>query len=618
MRKRVASMIMAAVLTAGAAGMAIAGETVYEPGTYSASAAGMGGDVTVTVTVDENSITDVEIEGDQETPGIGSMAVEQMPQMILDAQSEEVDGVATATITSNAIRTALTEALAQARGEESAAEEEKIYEADVIVIGGGGSGLSAAISAANQGASVIVLEAAGITGGDTARAAHIAVITDKLLENAGRNDEDLGGYLELDENDFPEEYRDILATLKEDITAYLDTTDDRKFDSYERIMIDHYTNGLGYDLDGNEVVMDFDLISDAMKNVNNTWQWLLDNTGMPDRDEYYDGRRVRPEGTGMGLTSALLTAAEEKGVTIYTNTRAVKLLTDENGRVNGVTAENKEGEEETYSASNGVVIATGGFQSNAEMASEYQNLYTGVSENTNSTGPATEQGDGIVMAQELGAQLVDMQFVVTIMWGYGGETLSDENRLLAGGHQIYVNVNAERFMDDSSYGKVKPAADQPDGIFFMVGDGSYYETLGADVVEEFEERGLVFTGDTLEEAAEKAGLDSAALQATVDTYNGYVDAGEDPDFGRTEFNGKIENGPFVITKMEAAFHLSLGGLLTDTGARVLNEDGEPIEGLYAAGDVTGAIEGAVHQSADNLSAVIYYGRVAGENAAKAE
>ena len=615
--KRALSVLLSLLLLAAC--VPAFAETVYTPGTYTATAAGMGGDVTVTITVDESAIIDVQIQGDAETPGIGSMAIEQLPQAILEAQSAEVDAIATATVTSNAVKTALSTAMAEAKGEAIATEADHLYQADVIVLGGGGAGLSAALSAVQNGASVILLEAAGVTGGDTTRsAAHITVISDNLLNNNPRNDEDLAKYLDMNDEDFPEAYRPLLNTLKDQINEYLATTDERKFDTYERIMIDHYLAGTGKDLDGEEVYMDFDLISTALSQANDTWYWLVDNTELPDTDTYFDTRRVRPLGQGNGFVTAIQNAAVEGGAVIYTNTRATELLTDESGKVTGVVAVNADGEEETYTANKGVVIATGGFQSNGEMAAKYQNLFTGVSEKTNSTGPESEQGDGIVMAEALGAKLVDMQFVTTIAWLYGGHGISDENRELAKGMQLLVNGAAQRFTDDSRYNNTKDAGAQEDGIYYMVGDKYMYDTVGADRIADFESRGILFVGDTLAEAAEKAGLDAEALQATVDTFNGYVDAGEDPDFGRTEFKEKVLEGPFVIVKMETAYHLSLGGLLTDTQARVLKEDGSVIEGLYAAGDVTGGIEGVVHQSADNMSAVVYYGRVAGRNAANAE
>ena len=121
----------------------------------------------------------------------------------------------------------------------------------------------------------------------------------------------------------------------------------------------------------------------------------------------------------------------------------------------------------------------------------------------------------------------------------------------------------------------------------------------------------MFVADTLEEAATMAGLDLQVLRATVDQYNSDVKAGEDPDFGRKEFNGKVETGPFVISKLEMHYHLTFGGLVIDTNAHV-----QPISGLYAAGDVTSGYEGAAHQSGDCLSVVVYYGKTAGVNAAQ--
>ena len=121
--------------------------------------------------------------------------------------------------------------------------------------------------------------------------------------------------------------------------------------------------------------------------------------------------------------------------------------------------------------------------------------------------------------------------------------------------------------------------------------------------------------DSLEEALAKSGLDVETAMETITTFNGYVDAGTDPDFGRTAFNGKVENGPFAAVKMENHYHLTFGGLVIDTDAQVLDENNQPIPHLYAAGDVISGFEGAAHQSGDCLTVVLFYGKVAGQKAA---
>lgn len=127
---------------------------------------------------------------------------------------------------------------------------------------------------------------------------------------------------------------------------------------------------------------------------------------------------------------------------------------------------------------------------------------------------------------------------------------------------------------------------------------------------------MAYTADTLEELAKISGLDADTLITTVNTFNGYVDAGEDKDFGRKTFNGKVENGPFYAVKLQLACHLTFGGLVINEDAQVLDAEGNAINGLYAAGDVTSGYEGIVHQTGNCLTIIINTGRTAGGNAAE--
>ncbi len=590
-------------------------ESLYIPGEYSVTKAGFGGDVTVTISVTENEITDVVITGDNETAGIGGKAVEDMPEQILTAQSAEVEGVSGATSTSKAIKEAAEEALSIARGEEQTVAE-KEYEADVVVIGAGAAGLSAALSAEQNGASVIVLESAGIVGGTTNYAAgHFAVINDELLASSGRNDDDLQVYLEYDPSDFPGQWGETLVTLQEQITEYLASDSGEKFDSVECEMIDHYVTGSGTDLDGVSATMYYDLLYASMSSSAETWQWLVD-AGMPEATEYFRSRRIYPEGGGAGIITVLNDSAVELGAAIHLNTIATSLVTDESGAVIGVKAIDETGTEVEYTAHNGVVIATGSFAANGEMVSQYQRMYTGISEETGTTNAKTDLGAGLQMAMDIGAETVDLQFILTFKMAYDAGCTVDEVNALCGKEQLVVNSDGIRFGDDSSGDIYTDASNESDGLFYLIGDQQMIDALGEDVVADYVARGWFYTADTLEEAAEAAGLDPDVLVETVEKFNEYVDSGEDEEFGRTDFNGKVEDATFAVVKMEAAIHGTFGGLVIDADARVISEDGESvIPNLYAAGDVVGGLEGSTHQSGDNMASVVYFGRVAGEQAA---
>ena len=591
----------------------------YTPGVYTSSAFGMGGDVVVTMTFDEAAITAVEITGEKETPGIGDRAIAELTEAIMSAQSADVDGIASATVTSNAVLKAAAACVAQATG--AAADndgEDNVYEADVIVIGAGAGGMSAAYSARQAGASVIVLEANGHVGGSAlVSAGNIDYIADEWLASIGRNDAEVEPYLSYTTEDFPAEYHEDLRIVQEDVAAYLADPDRAgAYDSVSRIMLDHYRKGYGKDLDGVEATMKYDYIRTAVERNEEIYQWLAD-AGLT----VTGGTRahlVTPTRRGVELVEVMEKITNDCGAQIVFQTRATELLTDETGKVNAVVATNANGESVTYTARKGVVLATGSFSANYDMVAQYQRMGTGVSTNTGTSNPATNVGDGIIMAQKLGAALEDMQFIGFYDAGYKHLASNTEASAIAKTAQLAVSNNGVRFgNEDGSLSAL--ALNQPDAVTNYVGGKAMYDAIEAQkegYVAELEGRGMLFTGATIEEAAQKAGIDPAALAQTVAAYNGYVDAGSDPDFGRTNFKGKVEEGPYVISKSQRLNHLTFGGLVTDLETHVLREDGTAIDGLYAAGDVVAGFEGAAHQTGECLTIVMYYGQVAGEMAAK--
>ncbi len=625
MRKMMSAVMAGSLLLTGAGAMsAAAGDGVFQPGIYSASAAGMGGDVTVEMEFDENSILSVYAEGAEETPGIGTLALEQLPDAVLDAQSADIDGVAGASVTSSALLTAVQSCIDQAKGEETDADTTEALPveetADVIVVGGGGAGMAAAASASQNGASVILLEANGILGGSTIRSGgHILVFDDDINASMDRNDEALQAYLDYDAADFGE-WGEALLTAQEQISAYLKGDQQGRFDSVELALVDHYLKGSGTDRNGEEVTLDYELCKTAFENADNLNAWLIEG-GMELQDTMYNAHGGTPVDGAAGLMQALENMAEENGAEILLQMRATQLLM-EDGKAVGVVAEDANGMQHTYHADNGVILATGSFSSNPEMVSEYQTMGSGLSSNVGSTNPATNVGDGILMAQSANAQLRDMGFLCTMLKGYHEGGTSREFGAINGKQQLIVNAEGIRFMSDlkaAGMTTVGGINDQTDGLAYFIGDEKMINALNEETegfVDDVVSRGgWFFVGDTLEEAAEAAGLDAETVQKTVDQFNEYVDAEEDPEFGRTEFNGKVEEGPFAVVKMENHYHLTFGGLVINTDAQVLDEDGQVIANLYAAGDVTSGFEGAAHQSGDCLTTVLYYGKVAGEQAA---
>ena len=627
MNRLLSMIVVAALLLTALVPAASLAEALYTPGTYTAAKPGMRGDVVVTMTFDETSILSVTAEGASETPNIGTLALEQLPGAILEAQSAEVDAVTSATITSDALLAAAAICIQQAKGEYVAPEQEDYpTEADVMVLGAGASGLAAATAAGQAGASVIVLEAGSHVGGAAViSGGNITYIDPEFNMSYGRNDEALAKYADYKDEDFPGGWGDELRTLRAEIAEYMASDRTDAFDSVARIMVDHYEFCFGYDLDGNPTELDYELTKKAMEANQEIGQELL-NAGMTKKvltaeTPHY----ITPVNTGSEQIAIQLKLAEEAGATIILNTRATELVTDETGRVVGAVATDANGETATFYGRKGVIVATGGFAANAEMCAEYQNVGTSMTAQSRTDNPATIQGDGILMTVALGAQLRNMQFVGLGTTDYVGGPSKPEASSALNASQLVVNLNGQRFWkntSDTSAANTKAmtyiAANQPEGVALFIGDEKMIAALneqGEDYVAGLKERGLLFTDDTLDGLAQQVGCDAAQLAETIATFNGYVDAGTDPDFGREQFNGKVENGLYAAFRIQISYHLTFGGIITNTEAEVLDADGQAIPGLYAAGDVTSGIEGSTHLTGDCMLACIYYGEVAGRNAA---
>ena len=505
----------------------------------------------------------------------------------------------------------------QAAGGEGAA-------ADVVVIGAGAAGLAAAAAAAERGLSVIVLESASSAGGATMLSSGFMSFVDaEYNATQARNDDQLVPYLELRAEDFPDRWGEDLATMQQQMQDYLDNGEAQgRFDSIECAMVDHYYRGHGTDVDGNAVSLDYASIRAAIEANTDIIAWLSEE-GFAMTGEFVEPRSGLPishAGSPVdgapALVQALLDKATGLGVDVRYETHALGLTTSAS-RVTGARAELADGSEVVFEASSGVIVATGPYSSNPGLVSAYQSYGRGLSDKVGSSNPPTNLGEGLVMAQRCGAAARDLQFIVTIFKPYHGlGSTADVNAVMAA-KQLMVNAAGVRFANEDENSAVQSAMnDQPDGLGLAVGDAAMYDALNAEdseTVETFASRGWLFTGDTLEAVAEQAGVDAEALAETVERYNGYAEAGSDPDFGRTTFNGGVVNPPFVIAKTEMCYHLTFGGLVADKSFRVIGIDGEPIEGLYAAGSVLSGFEGKVHQSGDCMTYVIYSGRTAGAN-----
>ena len=602
----------------------------YTAGTYTAEANGNNGPVKVSVTVSADAITAVEVTEHAETPGLSDPAISNIPAAIVEHQSLAIDTVSGATNTSNAILTAAAEAIALAGGDvdalkaatvEAAPVEDVEATYDVVIIGGGGAGLTAAITAAQNGASVVLIEKAAALGGNTLIAGQGFNAADPERQGAMEMDsallETLKGYLDLDPADFGD-FGDTLVTVQGQIKEYLASGKTNLFANPELHMLHCYMGGTRTGLDGTVISPDLALVDVFAHNALDGLKWVESiGGGWNDTTSTILGA-MWPRSHGLATGNVIPTleqAARENGVEILLNT-AGKELTMEDGKVSGVIAKNGEATV-TLHANKSVVIATGGFAANAPMVCQYNNYWPGLSDTMASTNSANLTGDGIVMAQAIGADVTGMGFaqlmpsshpvdgsLFTGVWG-SAET------------QLFVNKQGKRFVNEYAERDVlsKAALEQEDGLFFIIADKEIVDQY-ADRLETLESTGCIYLADTLEELAEKMGVPVDAFVETVNKYNEYTLAKHDPDFGKEFFGNPIDEAPFCATPRSPSLHHTMGGLKINTETEVLDTNGNAIPGLYAAGEVCGGIHAGNRLGGNAMTDFLVFGRIAGANAAK--
>ena len=624
-RKSVAALAMAAVVSVSLLGYGCgskpASSTAGVSGEFTGTAKGMGGDVTVTLTLTDGKITGCTAEGKDETPGIGTMALEQLPGAIAESGSIAVDGVATATITSDAIKEAAVAALAAAglnaddyktevKADTTKAEDSTI-DADIAIVGAGGAGMTAAITAAAEGKSVVILESQPMVGGNSVRA------------TGGMN---AGKTVYQDENEFAEgagvektlkaaaeKYADnetitaLAATVAEQWAAY-QANPTGYFDSVELMELDTMIGGKG--------VNDPALVETLCSNSADAIDWLGEQGITLHSVSSFGGasvkrihRPVNAEGKTVSVGSYMIPLLQENcekaGVKMMLDTTATEILTDANGAAVGVKATGASGETVTVNAK-AVILASGGFGANLDMVVKYKPELKGFM-TTNAPGI---QGQGIEMAEAIGAATVDMD-QIQIHPTVEANTAALITEGLRGDGAILINEEGQRFIDEVGTRDVVSAAEiaQTGSYSWLVVDQAMADA--SSVIQGYIKKGYTVTGTTYEELGKAMGVDAAAFAETMEKWNGYVEAKNDPDFGRTSFANPLNTAPYYAVKVTAGVHHTMGGLKINANTEVLNEKGEVIPGLFAAGEVTGGVHGANRLGGNAVADFTVFGRIAG-------
>ena len=625
-KKSVSALAMAAVIAVSLFGYgcgaksASTGSDAGVSGDFTGTAKGFGGDVSVTLTLTDGAITGCTAEGKDETQGVGSEAIAQMPGKIAESGSIAVDGVSGATATSTAIKEAAAAALTAAglnpddyktAVEKDAAAEDSTVDADVVVVGAGGAGMTAAITAAAEGKSVVILESQSMVGGNSVRA------------TGGMN---AGKTVYQDENEFGES-AGVEKTLKtaaekyadnETITALAKTVSEQwaayqanptgYFDSVELMELDTMIGGKG--------INDPELVETLCANSADAIDWLDEHGITLHNVSSFGGasvkrihRPVNAEGKTVSVGSYMIPLLQENcekaGVKMMLDTTATEILTDANGAAVGVKATGAFGETVTVNAK-AVVLATGGFGANLDMVVKYKPELKGFM-TTNAPGI---QGQGIEMAQAIGAATVDMD-QIQIHPTVEANTAALITEGLRGDGAILINEEGKRFIDEVGTRDVVSAAEiaQTGSYSWLVVDQAMVDA--SSVIQGYIKKGYTVTGATYEELGKAMGVDAAAFAETMEKWNGYVEAKNDPDFGRTSFANPLNTAPYYAVKVTAGVHHTMGGLKINANTEVLNEKGEVIPGLFAAGEVTGGVHGANRLGGNAVADFTVFGRIAG-------
>ena len=625
-KKSVSALAMAAVIAVSLFGYGCGAKPASTSsdagvsGDFTGTAKGFGGDVSVTLTLTDGAITGCTAEGKDETQGVGSEAIAKMPGEIAESGSIAVDGVSGATVTSTAIKEAAAAALTAAglnpddyktAVEKTGSAEDSTVEADVVVVGAGGAGMTAAITAAGEGKSVVILESQSMVGGNSVRA------------TGGMN---AGKTVYQDENEFGES-AGVEKTLKtaaekyadnETITALAKTVSEQwaayqanptgYFDSVELMELDTMIGGKG--------INDPELVETLCANSADAIDWLDEHGITLHNVSSFGGasvkrihRPVNAEGKTVSVGSYMIPLLEENckkaGVQILLNTTANEILTDAGGAAAGIKATGSTGETVTVNAK-AVVLTTGGFGANLDMVVKYKPELKGFM----TTNAAGIQGQGIEMAEAIGAATVDMD-QIQIHPTVEANTAALITEGLRGDGAVLINAEGKRFIDEVGTRDVVSAAEiaQTGSYSWLVVDQAMVDA--SSVIQGYIKKGYTVTGETYEELGKAMGVDAAAFAETMEKWNGYVEAKNDPDFGRTSFANPLNTAPYYAVKVTAGVHHTMGGLKINANTEVLNEKGEVIPGLFAAGEVTGGVHGANRLGGNAVADFTVFGRIAG-------
>lgn len=618
-------------------------EVQFESGSFTVTTPGHNGDIPMVVTLANNRIEDIEIDTSGESEGIADVVFTRIPKQIIEGQTLNVDILSGASVTSNGVIDGVAKAIKLAGSNPdilrkrpkapSALETEDVaYAADVVVVGAGGAGLTAAAKVLQEGKRVIVVEKFPAVGGNTVRTGGPMNAANPKWQNTfdaiPGESHTLEEIVAIDEGTIDEEYLEDFRALKMQIGNYLKETSNHHqylFDSELFYRIQTYLGGKRRDQEGNEIYGQYDLVKLLTDKGLESVEWLesigvefdKEEVTMPVGALWRRGHKPL-KNEGYAYVSALQRFVEDNGGVIITDTGVKELMLEE-GRVVGVIGEGMNGQQVT-ARGEAVILASGGFGANTKMLKEYNTYWTEINDDIKTSNSPAITGDGIILGQSVGADLVGMGFSQMM-------PVSDpETGALFSGLQVppqnFVMVNqlGKRFVNEyGSRDALTQAAIDNGGLFYLIADDEIKATAYNTTQEKIEKQvaaGTLFRDETLAGLATQLGIDPEVFESTISAYNTYVDKGFDPEFGKDVFDLKVTVAPFYATPRKPAVHHTMGGLKIDTETHVLDTDGKIIAGLYAAGEVAGGIHAGNRLGGNSLTDIFTFGRIAGVTAVK--
>lgn len=573
----------------------------YTPGTYVGKAQGIRSEVEVSVTFDENSITNIEVTSHGETKNIADAAIEKVPAEILEAQSLDVDVVTSVTFTSRAIINAVEEAAKQATDDISSLtakrtvekENDETIDTDVVVVGMGLAGATAAVSAVDEGVKVVAIEKAGAAGGSSKYSGgFITAVGTKQAQEEG---------VTITADDYFASYN-----AQEDLSEKKDETDRNAM----KAMIERSASDIEFLDNHNDPITGPDGFGSDFK----VWHYPADRTSA------FDGEAAGAD----HIVQLMEWLNKQDNFSIYYNTPATKILTDANGKVSGVECTRNDGSTLTVNAKS-VVLATGGYAASKEMMERFCPDFPQEWVLPYTTSSMYNTGDGITMAEALNADIYEdgwwMDLAIGVdVGGYSTYFPDTLNGLINYANYFVTDGTGKRILNvNSLYGPrsiVFAKAMEETGKIYSIFTKEGFEN-GIQFIEDNNrvDNKNVYKADTLEELAEMTGMDANTFVEQVNRYNEMCEKGVDEDLGQTTLI-PIGEGPYYAVDIKTITMGTIGGLKTDDDKHVLDKEGNAIDGLYAAGElINGKYFNQVYTSGCAQLLSLDSGIIAGRNAA---